>query len=852
MAKTMKDIVNWLKQWFYDKGEINNSEPEYIVGTHGTTATATWSGTCSKLTQIKDGTVIFFYLTSAGASNVTLNLTLANGTSTGAKNVYFKGTTRLSTHYPINSIVALAYTTKKDNGAWYVISANDNNSWNATEYGTVQFTAGEALTTRTLCGAKNDGKYYMAKSGVVFNTAYPLIFTNGAISSGAVSNNMYNPRYDESITNTKSITLTNAKPVFLEGTKYENGEFTVSSNIVTQTLTAGCYYWLLGFAYGASNFRSNVYEKILYYDGSTLKQVEEKKLEYKSDNWFSDEEFTVEPTSSSSQNVVLLDSNFSFKNNQNWTVTGEIKVTGLGVRFQIMEPGQTTKNYIAIGKNNSGNLSVWWATGYSTESGKSYTANDIAVNTWYPFSITKKGQNVTFCFDNNSLLTHSVDLPYFDSIEELTINLFKYNVNGGSVRNVRVSTGHPSFGAEAGTICQGNDSRLSNTRTPTDNSVSTAKIQNGAVTNAKLGVTEITSSSDLDFNNYKTPGFYFCGLNATVNLMSNTPWGNTPNNGKAFSLIVLKHAGVRQIVFPYSPTDNNIYTRNFYNNSWSSSWTNISLSGHTHASSDISGLTASKNVVTGSDGKLTTENKPTIPSASSTATDIKMNGTQSAGSLSTFAKADHIHPSDTNKVNVTQGTANMNLVTGSDKKVTLEAKNNHSHGSLASGGTLNSDISSVNKVAVTDSSNNLKTISKLPFGKLNISLSDLTALGLLENSISSHKKTDLSLDTTVGGYFTSSSYIQFYKIGKLVVAYFRIISSTNLTTSYVPFTYSDTPIPSEYRPVQDRINLTHCHYDTATPSILTTWVKTDGSVTMRINTSTRQVNTYVTMIWVTS
>ena len=42
----------------------------------------------------------------------------------------------------------------------------------------------------------------------------------------------------------------------------------------------------------------------------------------------------------------------------------------------------------------------------------------------------------------------------------------------------------------------------------------------------------------------------------------------------------------------------------------------------------------------------------------------------------------------------------------------------HAHGALANGGTLNSDITSVNKIAVTDSSNNLKTISKLPLDKV--------------------------------------------------------------------------------------------------------------------------------------
>jgi hypothetical protein len=43
-----------------------------------------------------------------------------------------------------------------------------------------------------------------------------------------------------------------------------------------------------------------------------------------------------------------------------------------------------------------------------------------------------------------------------------------------------------SFGTTANTFCQGNDSRLSDTRTPTDGSVTTAKIANSAVTYAKI------------------------------------------------------------------------------------------------------------------------------------------------------------------------------------------------------------------------------------------------------------------------------------------------------------------------------------------------------------------------------
>ena len=74
---------------------------------------------------------------------------------------------------------------------------------------------------------------------------------------------------------------------------------------------------------------------------------------------------------------------------------------------------------------------------------------------------------------------------------------------------------------------------------------------------------------------------------------------------------------------------------------------------------------------------------------------VKMNGTQSAGSSDYIARADHVHPTDTSR-----------------------AASNHSHGSLVNDGALNSDITSVNKVAVTDATNKLKTISKLPFDKV--------------------------------------------------------------------------------------------------------------------------------------
>jgi len=52
-----------------------------------------------------------------------------------------------------------------------------------------------------------------------------------------------------------------------------------------------------------------------------------------------------------------------------------------------------------------------------------------------------------------------------------------------------------SFGTDAGTYCQGNDSRLSDTRTPTDNSVTAVKLANDAVTTAKLANSSVTAEN---------------------------------------------------------------------------------------------------------------------------------------------------------------------------------------------------------------------------------------------------------------------------------------------------------------------------------------------------------------------
>lgn len=108
---------------------------------------------------------------------------------------------------------------------------------------------------------------------------------------------------------------------------------------------------------------------------------------------------------------------------------------------------------------------------------------------------------------------------------------------------------------------------------------------------------------------------------------------------------------------------------------------------------------------------------------------VKMNGNPSAGSSDYIARADHVHPVDTSR-----------------------AASNHSHGSLVNDGALNSDITSVNKVAVTDATNKLKTISKLPLdkvthqdisGKANVNHSHNTATVNVDGFLSKEDKSKL-------------------------------------------------------------------------------------------------------------
>ena len=173
-----------------------------------------------------------------------------------------------------------------------------------------------------------------------------------------------------------------------------------------------------------------------------------------------------------------------------------------------------------------------------------------------------------------------------------------------------------------------------------------------------------------------------------------------------------------------------------------------------------------KNVVTDSNGNISLEAKPVIPTKTSdltndsnyvTTTDSRLSDartpkTHTHGNISNDGKIG----SDSGKI-ITTGSNGVLTASSSITKSLISdfpssmTPTSHSHGSLANGGTLNSDISSVNKIAVTDSSNNLKTISQLPYSKISGTPSIPTKTSDLTNNsgfLTSHNPVDDSLSST--------------------------------------------------------------------------------------------------------
>ena len=186
---------------------------------------------------------------------------------------------------------------------------------------------------------------------------------------------------------------------------------------------------------------------------------------------------------------------------------------------------------------------------------------------------------------------------------------------------------------------------------------------------------------------------------------------------------------------------------------------------HTHGNitnTGAIGSTSGKIVTTGTNGVLTTSDTitksqisdfpSTMTPSSHTHGTVQNNGTLNSDTTST------------NKVVVTDSSNNIKTISKlpldkvTHQDISGKASSTHTHGSIANNGTLNSDTTTVGKVVVTDGSNNIKTISKLPSANVthqdisgkapNNHKSTATTYGVGDASNYGHVKVDSSMNAT--------------------------------------------------------------------------------------------------------
>ena len=93
----------------------------YIKGT--STTAGTWTGTHADITAYYDGLTIAYHTNKAGGSSTTtLNI---NGL--GAKTCYLRGTTKITTHYAVDTVVMFTYITVSGTGRWVTSDYDANN-----------------------------------------------------------------------------------------------------------------------------------------------------------------------------------------------------------------------------------------------------------------------------------------------------------------------------------------------------------------------------------------------------------------------------------------------------------------------------------------------------------------------------------------------------------------------------------------------------------------------------------------------------------------------------------------------------------------------------------------------------
>lgn len=243
---------------YEDMNALARNQAELIVGTQ-TAATAAWTGV-SALSALKDGTQITYWLPQTSSSSATLDLTLKDGSTTGAIPLYYSGLTRLSTQYSMGNVLHLTYRENVTIGSttiakgWWADANYDSNTYDRIRMSN-SVLAKSAITTSRIIVSDESGYFHLVASKP-FLISKPILWAASSFSAGYYGSNNYLSYPNCSLRNNlPGFTGTTQKTCYIVG-RLDGEMFTPTSTLFTTDVpdeVDGLVYIALGImvsAYG--------------------------------------------------------------------------------------------------------------------------------------------------------------------------------------------------------------------------------------------------------------------------------------------------------------------------------------------------------------------------------------------------------------------------------------------------------------------------------------------------------------------------------------------------------------------------------------------------------------------------
>ena len=273
----------------------NEQSIEYIVGTQ-TAATAVWKGV-TKDSSLRNGKVIAYYLPFAGTSTAaTLNLTLADGSTTGAIPVRRTATSTVTTQFAADNVIIMIY----DGDYWKIAAYYDTNTNTIgyqlrTNSGTLPMT--DIVYRYRLLFTSADNAHWVpankssstnatAKRDTIqtpINPFGPIVYYGTTASVSAGSNPSASALWQQyaialgySFNRTgAALVLEYPKPIYLKCTPQTDGSAIIDADTpYVQELPStedGYIYIYLGIAYSATNIELRIEHPVYYYKNGAIR-----------------------------------------------------------------------------------------------------------------------------------------------------------------------------------------------------------------------------------------------------------------------------------------------------------------------------------------------------------------------------------------------------------------------------------------------------------------------------------------------------------------------------------------------------------------------------------------------------